>query len=135
MDSLGDPLNTVRVSWQGGKTKAYRAEVIQPPHSVHQVAHYYPLCHFIIYEKIKIFNCYKSAMHHDEDIPSTDTAMPTSQQRLVTRARARQLNYQLKSFLAVQTSHPPSAYKTCDDFLMIRNSEHEPDYEPDWRMD
>ena len=30
----------------------------------------------------------------DEDTPSIDTAMPISQQRQITRARAQQLNYQ-----------------------------------------
>jgi hypothetical protein len=49
------------------------------------------------------------------------------------RARAQQLNYQVKSFLAVQTSYPPNGVlrKPCNDFLIIRNLEHE----SDWRMD
>ena len=54
-------------------------------------------------------------------------------QRPITRARAQQLNYQVKSFLAVQTNYPPNEVllNPCDDFLMIRNLK----YEPDWRMD
>ena len=58
--------------------------------------------------------------------------MPISQQRPITRART-QLNYQVKSFFAVQTNYPPNGVllNPCDDFLMIRNLK----YEPDWRMD
>jgi hypothetical protein len=41
-----------------------------------------------------------------EDIPSNDTPMPTTQQGPMTRARARELNYQVNSFLAV---HKPSS--------------------------
>src|SRR6185312_12688240 len=37
----------------------------------------------------------------DEDIPPNDTLMPTTQQGPMTRARARELNYQVNSFLAV----------------------------------
>jgi len=59
--------------------------------------------------------------------------MPISQQRPITRARTQQLNYQVKSFFAVQTNYPPNGVllNPCDDFLMIRNLK----YEPDWRMD
>jgi hypothetical protein len=58
-----------------------------------------------------------------EDIPIIGTTTPTTQQGPITRARARQLNYQVKSFLAVQTSYSPNGVllKPCDDFLMIRN--------------
>ena len=58
--------------------------------------------------------------------------MPISQQRPITRART-QLNYQVKSFFAVQTNYPPNGVllNPCDDFLMIRNLK----YEPDWRME
>ena len=42
----------------------------------------------------------------------------------MTRARARQLNYQEKSFLAVQMSYSLNGVllKPCDDVLMIRNT-------------
>jgi hypothetical protein len=40
----------------------------------------------------------------DEDIPSIDTTMSTAQQRPITRVRARQLNYQVKLFLAIHTN-------------------------------
>ena len=40
----------------------------------------------------------------DEDIPSIDTTTPAAQQGPMTRARAQQLNYQVKSFLAVHTN-------------------------------
>ena len=40
----------------------------------------------------------------DEDIPSIDTTTPAAQQGPMTRARARQINYQVKSFLAVHTN-------------------------------
>ena len=45
-----------------------------------------------------------------------------------TRARAQQFNYQVKLFLAVQTSYPLNAVplNPCDDFLIIKNLEHEP---------
>ena len=71
--------------------------------------------------------------HGDEDIPPNDTTMPTTQQGPMTRARARELNYQVNSFLAV---HKPSSMNgvllnSCDVFLMLRNFGHEPG--PDWR--
>jgi hypothetical protein len=67
----------------------------------------------------------------DEDIPPNDTPMPTTQQGPMTRARARELNYQVNSFLAV---HKPSSMNgvllnSCDAFLILRNL----GYEPDWR--
>src|SRR6185312_6727349 len=56
----------------------------------------------------------------DEDIPPNDTPMPTTQQGPITRARARELNYQVNSFLAV---HKPSSMNgvllnSCDAFLI-----------------
>ena len=66
----------------------------------------------------------------DEDIPPNDTLMPTTQQGPMTRARARELNYQVNSFLAV---HKPSSMNgvllnSCDAFLILRNLGHEPDW-------
>src|SRR6185312_11657624 len=66
----------------------------------------------------------------DEDIPPNDTPMPTTQQGPMTRARARELNYQVNSFLVV---HKPSSMNgvllnSCDDFLILRNLGHEPDW-------
>ena len=66
----------------------------------------------------------------DEDIPPNDTPMPTLQQGPMTRARARELNYQVNSFLAV---HKPSSMNgvllnSCDAFLILRNLGHEPDW-------
>jgi hypothetical protein len=66
----------------------------------------------------------------DEDIPPNDTPMPTTQQGPMTRARARELNYQVNSFLAV---HKPSSMNgvllnSCDAFLILRNLGHEPDW-------
>ena len=63
----------------------------------------------------------------DEDIPSNDTTMPTTQQGLMTRAHAQELNYQVNSFLAV---HKPSSQNWmllnhCDDFIVIRNDGEE----------
>jgi hypothetical protein len=70
----------------------------------------------------------------DEDIPIIDTTTPTTRQGPNTQARARQLNYQVKLFLAVQTSYSPNGVllKPCDDFVMIRKLGHEPDW---WRRD
>ena len=67
----------------------------------------------------------------DEDISSIDTTTPATRQGPLTRARARQLNYQVKSFLAVQTSYSMNGIllNPCDDFLMLRNL----GLEPDWR--
>ncbi|XP_012702858.1 uncharacterized protein LOC105914754 [Setaria italica] len=64
----------------------------------------------------------------DEDIPSNDTTTPTMQQGPMTRARARELNYQVNSFLTV---HKPSSQNWmllshCDDFIIIRNDGEEP---------
>ena len=46
----------------------------------------------------------------------------------MTRARARRINYQVKLFLAVQTSSSPNGVllERCDDFLMLRNLGDEP---------
>ena len=67
----------------------------------------------------------------DEDIPSNDTTMPTTQQGPMTRARARELNYQVNPFLAVDkpSSQNWMLLNHCDDFLMLRNL----GLEPDWR--
>ena len=67
----------------------------------------------------------------DEDISSINTTTPATQQGPLTRARARQLKYQVKSFLAVQTSSSMNGVllNSCDDFLMLRNL----GLEPDWR--
>jgi hypothetical protein len=66
----------------------------------------------------------------DEDIPIIGTTTPTTQQGPITQAQARQLNYQVKSFLAIQTSYSPNGVllKPCDDFLMIRNLKAESDW-------
>jgi len=51
-----------------------------------------------------------------------DTTMPSAQQGPLTRARARQLNYQVKSLLTVETSYPLNGVllNPCDDFLMLK---------------
>ena len=61
----------------------------------------------------------------DEDISSFDTTIPIAQQGPMTRAKARELNYQVKSFLAVQTISSPDGVllNPCDDFLMLRKME------------
>ena len=61
----------------------------------------------------------------DEDNSSLDTTIPIAQQGPMTRAKARELNYQVKSFLAVQTISSPDGVllNPCDDFLMLRNME------------
>ena len=61
----------------------------------------------------------------DEDISSLDTTIPIAQQGPMTRAKARELNYQVKSFLAVQTisSLDGVLLNHCDDFLMLRKME------------
>jgi hypothetical protein len=66
----------------------------------------------------------------DEDITTIDTTMPCAQQEPLIRDRARQLNYQVKLFLAVQTSSSLNGVllNSCDAFLMLRNLEHEPDW-------
>jgi hypothetical protein len=43
---------------------------------------------------------------HDEDISSIDTTTPVAQQGAMARARARQLNYQVQSFLIVCANNP-----------------------------
>jgi hypothetical protein len=67
---------------------------------------------------------------NDEDIATIDTTTPCAQQGPLTRARVRQLNYQVKSFLAVQTSSYVNGVllNKCDDFLMFRNLGHELDW-------
>lgn len=59
----------------------------------------------------------------DEDITSTDTTKPIAQEGPMTRARARQLNYQVKSFLTVYSSSSQNGVllNPCGDFVMIRN--------------
>ena len=59
------------------------------------------------------------------DISSLDTTIPIAQQGPMTRAKARELNYQVKSFLAVQTISSPDGVllNPCDDFLMLRKME------------
>ena len=59
----------------------------------------------------------------DEDIPSIDTTTPVAQQGPMTRARARQLNYQVKSFLAVHTNSSQNwmLLNHGDDCLIFRN--------------
>ena len=69
----------------------------------------------------------------DEDITSTDMNTPLAAamndvQGPITRARARQLNYQVNSFLGVNniSTENPILPKTCD-FLVLRNhGEEEP---------
>jgi hypothetical protein len=62
-------------------------------------------------------------MELDEDIPSIDTTTPTAQQGPMTRARARQLNYQVKSFLVVDTNSSQNwmLLNHGDDCLILRN--------------
>ena len=57
-----------------------------------------------------------------------DTTTPTAQQGLMTRARARQLNYQVKSFLAVHTNSSPNwmLLNHGDDCLILRNVGQDP---------
>jgi hypothetical protein len=64
----------------------------------------------------------------DEDIPSNDTTTPIAQQGPMTRARARELNYQVKSFLANHTSSSQNwvLQNGCCDLLVVRNMEEEP---------
>ena len=63
----------------------------------------------------------------DEDIPSNDTTMPTTQQGPMTRARAQELNYQVNSFLPVPkpSSQNWMLLNHCDDFIVIRNDGEE----------
>ena len=44
----------------------------------------------------------------DEDITATNRIEPIGQQRPMTRTRARELNYQVNSFLTVQTNPSPN---------------------------
>ena len=55
--------------------------------------------------------------------------MPIAQQGLMTRARARELNYQVKSFLANHTSSSQNwvLLNGCCDLLVVRNMGEEPD--------
>ena len=64
----------------------------------------------------------------DEDIPSNDTTTPIAQQGPMTRARARELNYQVKSFLANHTSSSQNwvLLNGCCDLLVVRNMGEEP---------
>ena len=59
---------------------------------------------------------------NDEDIASSDTTI-NGQQGPMTRARAHQLNYQVKSFLANNSTSPQywMLLKSCDDYLILRN--------------
>ena len=63
----------------------------------------------------------------DEDIPSNDTTMPTTQQGPMTRARVQELNYQVNSFLAVHKASSQNwmLLNHCDDFIVIRNDGEE----------
>ena len=77
----------------------------------------------------RTINCLRSRTRRpgtvDEDIPSLDTTIPIAQQGPMTRAKARELNYQVKSFLAVQiiSSLDGVLLNPCDDFLMLRKME------------
>ena len=53
--------------------------------------------------------------------------MPTTQQGPMTRARARELNYQVNSFLAIHKSSSQNwmLLNHCDDFIIIRNDGEE----------
>ena len=60
----------------------------------------------------------------DEDIPTnvTRTSPPTTHTGLVTRARARQLNYQVLSFLANPSNvHEHMMLPKLDTFVLLRN--------------
>ena len=65
----------------------------------------------------------ESRRQGDGDIPSIDTTTPAAQQGPMTRARARQLNYQVKSFLAVHTNSSQNwmLLNHGDDCLILRN--------------
>ena len=64
----------------------------------------------------------------DEDIPSIDTTTPAAQQGPMTRARARQLNYQVKSFLAIHTNSSQNwmLLNHGDDCLILWNVSQDP---------
>jgi hypothetical protein len=67
------------------------------------------------------------AVENDEDIPTIDTTMPSAQQGPMTRARAQQLNYQVKSFLAVHTN-PSQNWMLLnygDECIILRNIGHQ----------
>jgi hypothetical protein len=94
-----------------------------PIHSIGPKTHV--LGHFVPFHY-----CTKVDAKTDEDIPPNDTPMPTTQQGPMTRARARELNYQVNSFLVF---HKPSSMNgvllnSCDAFLILRNMGHEPDW-------
>ena len=63
----------------------------------------------------------------DEDIPSNDTTMPTTQQGPMTRVRAWKLNYQVNSFLPVPkpSSQNWMLLNNCDDFIVFTNDGEE----------
>jgi hypothetical protein len=60
----------------------------------------------------------------DEDITAIDTTTTTAPSPLTAEpgARARELNYQVNSFLAVQinSSSNGALLKPCDDFIILR---------------
>jgi hypothetical protein len=71
----------------------------------------------------------------DEDITIIDTTIPVTtspfvaNQGPITRARARKLNYQVNSFLAIEAnSSLNEVLKPCDDFIMLRCLGGEPSW-------
>jgi hypothetical protein len=75
-------------------------------------------------------SCIKTQPSPDEDIPPNDTPIPTTQQGPMTRARARELNYQVNSFLAVHKASSMNGVllNSCDTFIIHRNLGREPDW-------
>jgi hypothetical protein len=76
----------------------------------------------------------------DEDITAIDTTTTTAPSPLtaepgpMTRARARELNYQVNSFLAVQINSSSNGVllKPCDDFIILRCLGVEPARSGEW---
>ena len=64
-------------------------------------------------------------MYYDEDINTSDTSTPTHNQISgpITRARARQLNYQVTSFLASYSSYLDNG--NVRSLLLLRNDGQE----------
>ena len=89
-----------------------------------------PLTPHVIDTKKKSLQCHLVAFKELAKISMAFrelTPMPTTQQGPMTRARARELNYQVNLFLAV---HKPSSQNWmllnyCDDFIVIRNDGEE----------
>jgi hypothetical protein len=68
---------------------------------------------------------HRNALHDDEDIKMSNTSTPTHNQISgpITQARARQLNYQVTSFLASYSSYLDN--ENVHSLLLLRNDGHE----------